>query len=319
MHSKSHDNTAPSRKATNDKGKMKMANAILISGKTYPIRRELRAAGCLFSRAERGYIISASHSAKAIEIAEVYGLAVAPYEASNEQLSPATGERLRAIRQEKQDRRRDRLIKRAEAAERRAKEHRNRVSPHEREFLSLMEPIKVGHHSEGRHRRLVEKAQKAFFAEGAELASADNLRRRADGIATARIAGDAEAARQAARVAASAAIAIGDTVSSALYGAGVVTRVNKKSFGITFEGRGVVITIDKSHVTLVRKGNGAPKIKHKFRAGDLVTATQLMAKYDGVVKRRTSNGYSVQYTAFGRTHTQTFAQYQLSLREAPDA
>jgi preprotein translocase subunit YajC len=292
-----------------------MTAAYLITGKTYPLRRELRAAGCLFDRNEMGYIVAASGADKALSIAKANGLEIADYTATAEQLTPATGERLRAIRQDKQGRRRQRLIARAEAAERRAEKHRNRVSPHERDFLSLMEPIKIGHHSEGRHRRLVEKAQKAFFAEGAELANADNLRRRADGLLMARVAGDAEAERQAARDAASATISLGDTVSSVLYGTGVVTRVNKKTFGITFDRRGVVMTIDKSHVTLVSKGTGPAKIEHKFKAGDLVTATQLMAKYEGVVKRRTSSGYSVQYTAFGKTRTQTFAEYQLSRRD----
>lgn len=290
--------------------------AFLITGNTYPVRRELRAAGCLFDRDEMGYIVAADKAEPAKQVAEQRGLTVEPYDATDEQLTPATGERLRAIREDKRERRRERLLARADAADRRADKHNGKITRGEREFLQLCEPVKIGHHSQRRHEKLIKRARDAFFAEGEERVKAQDLRRKADWLAPVLVKGDTERKRQEKRDAATAAIAIGDTVSDPMFGVGVVLRVNTKTFTVNYPERGFRQAVDKSWCKLVAKGTGAAKLEHKFKAGDLVTATRLLAKYEGTVKRRTSRGYSVQYVSFGRTYTETFAECDLVLRSA---
>lgn len=291
-------------------------DAVIITGKTYPLRRELRATGAIFDRGELGYVARADN-ARALAIAEAHGLAVTPYEASELQLTPATGERLRAIRQDRQDRRHDRLLKRADAADRRADKASKRISTHEKDFLRLCEPVKIGHHSQRRHEKLIKRAQDAFFAEGAERLKAQKLRNSAEWIAPAAIKGDAEARRQAKRDAVAGLFAIGDTVACIMFGQGVITRINAKTFTVTHSTRGFTFKLDKGAATLVTKGTGKADLPaHKFKVGDLVTATRGFGVYHGVIARRTSRGYSVEYTTERLKQKQrcTFSENALTLR-----
>lgn len=147
-------------------------NAALVTGATYPLRRELRSLGCLWNRDREGYLIAEEKAECALAYALDVGLSVDHIVFEPEDLEPLTGDALRAYRQDRQTSRADRLRIRADAADRRADEARNRVSEHERDFLRLGEPIKVGHHSEGRHRKLIARFDKAFDAEMTERSTA---------------------------------------------------------------------------------------------------------------------------------------------------
>lgn len=297
-----------------------MTNAYLITGNTYPHRRTLRGLGCLFDYDEKGYVIAKGKADKVISFAEQNGLTCEPIDADQSQLTPAEGEKLREIRQAKKDRYRDRLLKQAESAEKRAAKARGRISDQERDFLRLGEPIKIGHHSERRHRKLIERFNSAFDAEMTELTKAKKLREEAESLLPVQVKGDAERRRQKARDYASARITVGDTISDGIYGEGVVLRVNKNTFTVDF--RGLVRSVDK-RVLLVAKGDGtAPQKEHKFKAGDKVTVQAFHSRWPGVVKRRTSTGYSVEYTwNFGDriyTKRETFDENRMELGWAED-
>jgi hypothetical protein len=270
---------------------------IIITGETYVHRRELRRLGALWNGEAKGYLAPLAHVDAIRTYAESHaGLDIADFEASEEDVTPATGERLRAIRQSRQDRYRDRLLSQAANAEKRGDAARGRISPHEREFLSLMEPVKIGHHSQRRHQKLLERAQKSFMDAGREYNDARKLRERAEYLSPARIAGDAERERQAARDAAAAVIEPGDKVRSIVYGDGVVTKANKNTFTINFVSRGFIGKCDKSHVSLLEKGSpDAAKVERKFKLGDLVTASRGFSRLQGKVARLTPRGYSVEY------------------------
>lgn len=154
--------------------------AYLVTGKTYPVRRELRAAGGLWSRDQMGYLFRVEDMARAAPVIERARLGAGELEIADDAFEPLAGEALRAYRQDRQERRRQRLLKRADAADKRAQTARNRIAPHEREFLALGEPVKIGHHSARRHRKLIERADKAFMNAGQALAEAESLRRRRD-------------------------------------------------------------------------------------------------------------------------------------------
>ncbi|ASY64466.1 hypothetical protein SJ05684_c30420 [Sinorhizobium sojae CCBAU 05684] len=287
-----------------------MKNAFIITGDTYTHRRVLRTNGAIFDYSEKAYIIAANKAEAVTAYALEQGLIVEPYEAREEQITEAAGERLREIRQARKDRYRERLLKQAEAADKRAHKAHGRIGDHERDFLRLGEPVKIGHHSERRHRALIDRFNKAFETEMTERTEANKLRQKAKWLEPARVKGDAERQREEERQARSN-IEVGDTVKSCLYGVGIVTKVNTKTFAINFTDRGFCQTVGKHHVDLVTKGTGKAEVQHKFKAGDKVIATRLLMKVEGVVKRRTSSGYSVEYTSFGRVQRDTFPEYAL--------
>ena len=291
--------------------------AYLVTGQTYPNRRALRAAGAMWRAESRGYLLPPDRLPKIAALVESGALVIAETEAPDDAFAPLDGEALRAHREARRERRATRLIARAEAAERRAETARARISPAERDFLALGEPVKVGHHSERRHRRLIARADQAFMDTGRELDAAQRLRARAESLAPARIAGDAEREREAQRAARAAEIAPGDLVKHPIYGDGVVKRANAKTFTVAFT-RGFVMACDKSSVTLCVKQAPAGLPAPKFAPGDLVTAHRLAARYAGVVRRRTVRGYSVQFESFGRTHNAVFSECDLEPRQ-PEA
>ncbi|KAF2989307.1 DUF3560 domain-containing protein (plasmid) [Methylocystis sp. MJC1] len=282
--------------------------AYLVTGKTYPVRRELRAAGGLWSRDRMGYLFRVEDMARAAPLIERARLGAGELEIADDAFEPLTGEALRAYRQDRQERRRLRLLKRADAADKRAQTAHNRIAPHEREFLALGEPVKLGHHSARRHRKLIERADKAFMNAGQALAEAESLRRSAETLAPVRVKGDAETRRQIERYANAAAIGVGDTIKDPIFGEGVVVSANPKTFTVNYTGRGFSQTIDKSWATLVAKGSPENIPEPKFKAGQKVIAKRLAATFEGVIKRVTRRGYRVQYEINGRPYSDTFSE-----------
>ena len=69
---------------------------------------------------------------------------------------------------------------RAEKASTRSDQFQEKANEH-KDFLSLAEPIKVGHHSEKRHRRIIEQAQNNASKCIAEMKKASELLDRAEG------------------------------------------------------------------------------------------------------------------------------------------
>mgnify|MGYP003383642607 CR=1 FL=1 len=150
-----------------------MFQALIATGDTYQNRRALRAMGGVWNRDRSGYVIpsAAADLAKALP-----GIELADYESERDPFAPLSPDELRAYRQERKERLRERLLDRADRADKRAREARDRIKPHEREFLSLMEPVKRGHHSQRRHEKLIERAQRSFEDAGREASAAERLR-----------------------------------------------------------------------------------------------------------------------------------------------
>ena len=281
-------------------------NAYAISGETYPLRRVLRANGCIWNHDAGAYYIAKGCSDSILEYAREQGLDVEEITADPVDLEEATGDRLREIRQAKQDRRAERLRKRADQADARAERHKGQYAHYKADFGFMTEPIKIGHHSENRHRNLRNKISGSMDREMQERIKADKLRHAADWVAPAQVKGDAEARRQKIREVADKVIGIGDYIESGMYGAGVVQKVNKKTFTVSFRDGAFKQTIDKSWARLIEKREPV-KEEYRFKPGDSVVVTQLCARYSGTVKRRTARGYSVEYDAFGRTRRETFS------------
>ena len=292
-----------------------MANAILITGNTYPARRELRAAGCLFDRDETGYIVAADN-AKAREIAEERGLDVEAYDATEEQLTPATGDRLRTIRQDRIDRRVDRLNDRADRAEARADKIRATRPHHENDWAFITQPIMVGHHSEGRHRNMRKAMSNRIDREMTERTNAAELRSKADWQYPARVKGDADRSRNKAIDKARDEISNGDLVNSAIYGECIVIKVNTKTARVKMERSGSVFPVPLNFLTLIEKREPV-RVEPQFKKGDLVTVSTMGGKHPGVILRRTPSAYSVKFHWHGRVEDKrTFAECYLTPRAA---
>lgn len=273
--------------------------AILLTGKTYENRRALRALGAVWQPALTGYALPLDKREAAEALA---GLNIEPHDFDADPFRPLSPDELRAYRQNRQDRRADRLRERAALADARARKAGARVSPGEREFLSLAEPVKVGHHSERRHRKLIEKAWDSAMEAGREYNYAQKLRQRADWMQPARVKGDAAAARKDANNAARDLFDVGDTVSDLIMGQGVIVKKNPKSFSVRFSS-GYTGTTSPRHLKLISKGEGvAPERVLKFKKGDQVLYYPHGKNNAGggkawpaTVLRVTPRGYSIEH------------------------
>ena len=217
--------------------------------------------------------------------------------------APTDPDMIRSYRAERADRKADRLEEWAEKRRAKASALYNQGSELRQCHAFNTQP---GHIPE--RARMIRREEKAF--EHSNVAS--NFEDRADRLrSSVRVAGDAERQRQAYREAADAVIGVGDLIDSSMYGHGIVRRVNAKTFTVAFRGGEFVTTIDKSWARLLEKRE-PEKTEAKFKPGDAVVCTRLLARYRGTVKRRTSTGYSVEYTVksarFGDyTKRETFA------------
>lgn len=291
-----------------------MTGAYLVTGKTYQNRRALRALGAVWQIGRAGFTaLRATEPGYALpldkidEARRLEGLTFELAEFIGNPFAPLSPDELRDYRQARIDRRAARLLTQADAADRRADEARNRIKPHERDFLSLHEPVKRGHHSQRRHENLIARANKSFEDAGRESHNAAQLRRRAENLQGARVAGDAERERQEARAAARDAIEIGDHVKCIIMGAGIVSKVHKVTMLVT-RADGHTFKAAPEHLTLIAKGEGkAPDAPARlFKAGDAAlwhrhgAANKAHCKpFPVVILRATPRGYSVMYSLPG--------------------
>jgi hypothetical protein len=270
--------------------------ALIITGNTYPHRRELRAAGCLWSYDRRAYVARPAENIRAL--AERFELIIETGTVDPIELEPATGERLRQIRQARRERAADRLEARAEIRTRKAAQHRAKVEPYN-DYAFWTEPLKPGHHSYNRHKNLRDRLARHMDQEAALSIEAAQLRQKAKQLRTGRaaIAGDADAARQERRDQADAVIAVGDTVDTCHYGRAVVLKVNRKTYTVR-TASGWTTTHDKSFCRLIEKGTAADAAPaRKFKKGDRVRVRRLAFTAAGVVIRVNPTSYTVEYEA----------------------
>jgi hypothetical protein len=222
-----------------------MVPAILITGDTFTSRRDLKALGGKWYPPETGWIIPFAKAEEAEKLASGRNFIASIIEVEPEALERPRGERLRAIRQEKLDRRAARNLAKAERLERLSDQEAAKIKPYD-DFAFWTQPILIGHHSEKAHRRLRDRLDTAMSKSAAYDREAKELRA-ASTPATARIAGDAERKRQAERDALDKINKIGSRVLDVAFGPGTVVRVHKKSYTVKFDG-GFQHARDKTHV-----------------------------------------------------------------------
>lgn len=151
-------------------------NAILITGNTYPHRRELARLGGRWSAERGGYLFAPEFDLSALPEGR-WITAATRIEIDPAELAPPTYADKRAAQADRHTRRAERLDARADSRDRtvQAIGAKLAANPLVSDYGLATEPIKVGHHSEGRHRRAKERigqqmgAQVVAWREGAEL------------------------------------------------------------------------------------------------------------------------------------------------------
>lgn len=122
---------------------------LLISGDTYPHRRTLSNLGAMFDYTLKAYIANDSEPMQAF-LATVPTLEQSPHQdiILNEAFEVSQKNAKSQIRADKLEAKAKRLANLSDSTN---------PPQHVKDFLSLGEPIKIGHHSEWRHRRTIEK------------------------------------------------------------------------------------------------------------------------------------------------------------------
>lgn len=225
-----------------------MTTVILITGNTFTSRRELKALGGKWYPDQTGWIVPVTQQSAAEKIAVERGFSTGIIEIEDMPLERPTGERLRAIRQAKLDRRAERLNARADRLEKLAAAETSKVTQYD-DFAFWTQPILIGHHSEKSHRRLRDRLS-ASMSKSVQYANEAQELRAAAAPVKARIAGDAEQRRQMERDSLDKLVTIGSRVMDFSFGEGTVVRVHKKSYTVKYD-RGFQYSRDKSYFRLL--------------------------------------------------------------------
>ena len=162
--------------------------------------------------------------------------------------TPINPEEIRTFRQAKLDRKSERRQVWADSAERQADAIDKSLKPY-KDWNFITQPVLVGHHSEGRHRNLLKRIHGKMDK---EMELRQKAKEHLNHVgAQARVKGDAETARQERRDAIKTRIAVGMAVDTAIYGKGIVKKINKKTATISNCGcsGNFETTVDLSFIT----------------------------------------------------------------------
>ena len=144
----------------------------------------------------------------------------------------------------------DRYLQWAEKAEKKAN---NLMGESDKitDNIPFGQPVLMGHHSEKRHRRDLERSNNKMDKAMELRDKAKRHREKADNIMyfKTRVKGDAERKRQKIREKNDEKIKVGSIVGDWCYGKGEIIKVNKKTYKIKFNDN-FIINRDKSYISL---------------------------------------------------------------------
>jgi hypothetical protein len=176
-------------------------SALLVTGDTYPLRRELRGLGGKWNKELGGWVVPADKQQAIDALGEGRKLSSQPVDVKGSALQDLDHDTLRERRQDKKDSRVEALLERADRLDREADEIRaNHVRSGYTDWQFITQPILIGHHSEGRMRNLRNKISREMDTEIRNHIEARKLRAQAASIERggARVRGDARRERMAA-------------------------------------------------------------------------------------------------------------------------
>ena len=201
---------------------------LLITGETYKIRREIRALGGRWNGEHKGWIVPFE---KRQEAEALTGrIIIAPHEAPDDIFKPLTTEDIRAIRQDRANRKADRLEKWAESRQKKADELDKQTRPFTSDWSFVTQPITPnagGRRFAKFRQKITDKVDKKY----ALMNEADDLLERAESLREpVLVKGDTAKKRQAKLEFIRSQIKVGDTVTDWIYGEGVISKINQKTY-----------------------------------------------------------------------------------------
>ena len=284
-------------------------NVLHITGNTYPVRRELRNLGAVWNADEKAYLV---HPGKDPQF-HVFDILRDRYKGQykldfNRKPAPSsafealTGEALRAYRQGQLTKKIELWRQHAARLDAQGQAIDARLKPYD-DYAFWTEPIKIGHHSEQRHRRLRERLSTLMDKKLDLWKQARDLRDRADRLERqgATIKGDAAQRREERREQVkTSGVGVGSRIHNAIYGNGVVTKVNKNTYTVRFD-QGHSTTVDQAHVTPTGEKIDPALLKEqtkpKFQRGQRVRYNHIGQDREGVITRVGPNRYTVKNDA----------------------
>ena len=229
---------------------------LLITGNTYPLRRQIKAAGGRWSSNHKGWIAPLESGAAVLKIKSDYfcpSLEMTEIDSPEDCFKPMTLEEKRAHIQGIRNRRAERLLKMAENREQKADGLRKEVEPFISDIAFVTQPItqNAGGRSFARFReRINGKVDKRFGLEN----EADELRARAGRLSEpVAMKGDAEKRKTAEREEMDKIVKVGTKVNYRLFNCGecTVVKVNKKTYTVEFTDKRR-FPVDKRFVSVIK-------------------------------------------------------------------
>jgi hypothetical protein len=155
---------------------------------------------------------------------------IAPHEAPDDIFKPLTTEDIRAIRQDRANRKADRLEKWAESRQKKADELDKQTRPFTSDWSFVTQPITPnagGRRFAKFRQKITDKVDKKY----ALMNEADDLLERAESLREpVLVKGDTAKKRQAKLEFIRSQIKVGDTVTDWIYGEGVISKINQKTY-----------------------------------------------------------------------------------------
>lgn len=224
---------------------------ILLRGNTFTKRREIRRLGGVWNKDLKGWLVPLKMTVEIRELAYSNGYYIEETEVDFDPFKPMTVDEIRAYRQNKADRKAERLERWAESRERTAEELDKQVKPFVSDWSFVTQPITSN--SGGRaFKRFRDKISNKIDKKHELLNEADDLRERAERLRNSvSVKGDAERKRQAIRDANDEIIKVGSRVFSFSFGNGEVVKVNKISYSVKIDRLNSVLKLDKCYVKLI--------------------------------------------------------------------
>ena len=203
---------------------------LLITGETYIIRRQIRALGGRWNGDHKGWIVPFEKREQAEALQG--RIIIAPHEAPDDIFRPLDNEDIREIRQARHNRKAERLLRRAERLEKEAERFDKETKPFTTDWSFVTQPI-TNNTGGRRFARFREKISNKVDRKYALLKEADELRERADSLqAPVLVKGDTAKRRQETMDLIKSKIKVGDKVIDWIYGEGVITKINQKTYRV---------------------------------------------------------------------------------------
>jgi len=220
--------------------------AVLLEGKTYIHKSNIKRIGGKWQPDALGWVVPLINSPKALELASTHNLKYSIIDVDPEDLETPTGERLRAIRQTRINKRASNMRTKADKLEREATDKQAKMNAYHGDISFFSQPANANSSFSKYRSRICE----SWFKGCGLQVEADNLREQADDLTAhpAVIKGDKKNKDVVKRQEIDKKLKLGDQVLTLIYGAGLVVKINPKTVRIKIYRTSNTLIVDKIYI-----------------------------------------------------------------------